>query len=153
MPDDLFEQLFNRLTCDRDRALVAMFLSTAARAAELLGVPRGRLDIGNQLIGVIRKGSGALQWLPASPDAFVWLRLYQRSMRGKVPSGPGAAVWWTLRPVGAGNPVRAGQAACLYSWRMPARRSCRQIRRRVSVAGSVIVSGSGCSGRAFAMPR
>lgn len=98
MPDDLFEQLFNKLTCDRDRALVAMFLSTAARAAELLGVPRGRLDIGNQLVGVIRKGSGALQWLPASPDAFVWLRLYQKSMRGEVPSGPGAPVWWTLRP-------------------------------------------------------
>jgi site-specific recombinase XerD len=98
IPDDLFEQLFARLSCDRDRALVAMFLSTAARAAELLGVPRGRIDIGNQLVGVIRKGSGALQWLPASPDAFVWLRLYQKSLRGKVPVGPGAPVWWTLRP-------------------------------------------------------
>jgi integrase len=98
IPDGLFEQLFARLTCDRDRALVAMFLSTAARAAELLGVVRSRLDIGNQLVGVVRKGTGALQMLPASPDAFVWLRLYQRDLRGKVPTGPGDPVWWTIRP-------------------------------------------------------
>ena len=25
---------------------------------------------------VWRKGSGAAQWLPASPEAFVWIRLY-----------------------------------------------------------------------------
>ena len=35
----------------------------------------------DQLIGVIRKGSRALQRLPASVDAFVWLKLYQRETR------------------------------------------------------------------------
>jgi hypothetical protein len=29
-------------------------------------------------ITVIRKGSRAIQQLPASPDAFVWLRLYHQ---------------------------------------------------------------------------
>ena len=43
---------------------------------------------GQQLITVIRKGSRALQQLPASPDAFVWLRLYQQEMHGLVPAGP-----------------------------------------------------------------
>jgi site-specific recombinase XerD len=50
-----------------------------------------------QVIGVVRKGSRALQQLPASTDAFVWLRLYQQEMRDLVPSGPDEALWWTLR--------------------------------------------------------
>jgi len=43
------------------------------------GAPRRtglRSGLGEQLIRVSRKGSGAEQWLPANPDAFVWLRLY-----------------------------------------------------------------------------
>ena len=43
---------------------------------------------GQQLIAVIRKGTRHLQQLPASPDAFVWLRLYQAQMHGLVPAGP-----------------------------------------------------------------
>jgi hypothetical protein len=46
---------------------------------------------------VIRKGSRALQPLPASPDAFVWLRLYQAQLAGIVPVGPGQPLWWTRR--------------------------------------------------------
>jgi site-specific recombinase XerD len=38
-----------------------------------------------------------MQPLPASPDAFVWLRLYQEETHGQVPSGPDDPVWWTLR--------------------------------------------------------
>ena len=38
-----------------------------------------------------------MQQLPASPDAFVWLRLYQQQMHGLVPAGPVDPVWWTLR--------------------------------------------------------
>jgi hypothetical protein len=37
------------------------------------------VDWGNQLICVRRKGTGAPQWLGASPESFVWLRLYQAS--------------------------------------------------------------------------
>jgi integrase len=35
---------------------------------------------------VVRKGSRAIQQLPAPPDAFVWLRLYQAQMHGLVPT-------------------------------------------------------------------
>jgi site-specific recombinase XerD len=63
----------------------------------LLGVLGSGADPGQQLITVIRKGSRVLQQLPASPDAFVWLRLYQQQMFGLVPAGPDHPVWWTLR--------------------------------------------------------
>ena len=61
-----------------------------ARAVGAAGAPRLRdADPGQQLITVIRKGSRALQQLPASPDAFVWLRLYQQQMHGLVPGRAG----------------------------------------------------------------
>ena len=49
------------------------------------------------MITVIRKGTRAMQQLPASPDAFVWLRLYQEQMRGLAPMGPDQPLWLTLR--------------------------------------------------------
>jgi integrase len=97
IPDEQFNRLFAGLGSHRDRALVAFFVSTGARAAELLGACVGDLDIGSQLITVVRKGSRALQQVPASPDAFVWLRLYQAQFQGQVPFGRDDPLWWTLR--------------------------------------------------------
>ena len=97
IPDVVFNELFARLPSHRDRALVAFWVSTGARASELLGVTCSGADPGQQLITVIRKGSRAMQQLPASPDAFVWLRLYQQQVHGLVPSGPDDPLWWTLR--------------------------------------------------------
>jgi integrase len=97
IPDQAFSDLFAGLACNRDRALIAFYISTGARACELLGVPRGLVAPEEQTIGVVRKGSRALQHLPASTDAFVWLRLYQQEMLGLVPGGPDEPVWWTLR--------------------------------------------------------
>ena len=97
IPDEKFNELFAALGSDRDRALVAFWISTGARASELLGVTGSGIDPGQQLITVVRKGSRALQQIPASPDAFVWLRLYQQQIRGLVPAGPDDPVWWTLR--------------------------------------------------------
>lgn len=97
IPDQAFNELFAALDCNRDRALVAFYISTGARASELLGVCQGLVVPEEQVIGVIRKGSRALQQLPASTDAFVWLRLYQQEMRDLVPSGAEEALWWTLR--------------------------------------------------------
>ena len=37
------------------------------------------------------------QELPASPDAFVWLRLYQVEMEGLIPRGRTKPLWWTRR--------------------------------------------------------
>jgi site-specific recombinase XerD len=97
IPDEKFDELFARLGSHRDRALVAFWVSAGARAAELLGARCADADPGQQLITVIRKGTRALQALPASPDAFVWLRLYQQQMHGLVPVGPDDPLWWTLR--------------------------------------------------------
>ena len=97
IPDEKFNQLFAALGSHRDRALVAFWVSTGARACELLGVTCRDADPGQQLITVIRKGTRHLQQLPASPDAFVWLRLYQAQMHGLAPAGPDDPLWRTLR--------------------------------------------------------
>jgi site-specific recombinase XerD len=62
-----------------------------------LSVTAASVDPGRQLIRVVRKGSGAAQEIPASVDAFVWLRLYQVEMDGLIPSGRRQPLWWTLR--------------------------------------------------------
>jgi site-specific recombinase XerD len=97
IPDEKFNELFVGLGSHRDRALVAFFVSTGARASELLGVRCGDVDAGSQLITVIRKGSRAVQPLPASPDAFVWLRLYQAEFHGQMRTGRDDPLWQTLR--------------------------------------------------------
>ena len=97
IPDERFSELFAALSTHRDRALVALWVSTGARASELLGLTCGDVDPGQQLITVVRKGTKALQLLPASPDAFVWLRLYEDEMHGLVPLGRDEPLWSTLR--------------------------------------------------------
>jgi len=97
VPDEEFNEIFARLPSHRDRALVAFYVSTGARASELLSATRGGVDPGRQLITVVRKGTRALQELPASADAFVWLRLYQLEVDGLLPKGSRQPLWWTLR--------------------------------------------------------
>jgi integrase len=97
IPDDEFDEIFARLPSHRDRALVAFYVSTGARASELLSAVQGDVDPGRQLISVTRKGTGEVQQLPASTDAFVWLRLYQVEMSGLLPVGRRQPLWWTLR--------------------------------------------------------
>jgi len=129
VPDAEFNEIFARLPSHRDRALVAFYVSTGARASELLSVTQGGVDPGGQLITVVRKGSGAQQQLPASTDAFVWLRLYQLEMGDLIPPGRRQPLWWTsrrpVRPLtyhGAHRMFervndRAGTAATLHSLR------------------------------------
>ncbi|MGH3637155.1 MAG: integrase, partial [Mycobacterium sp.] len=74
IPDERFAALFAQLGSHRDRALVAFWVSTGARASELLGAVAADVDPGQQLITVMRKGTRVLQPLPAAPDAFMWLR-------------------------------------------------------------------------------
>ena len=97
IPDEAFDQLFAKLSSHRDRALVAFYVSAGVRASELLRATVGDADPGRQLITVTRKGTRALQQVPASPDAFVWLRLYQAGLEGDVPAGPHQPLWWTRR--------------------------------------------------------
>ncbi|MFF2063303.1 site-specific integrase [Streptomyces sp. NPDC058200] len=91
MPDERWNELFSAIRSNRDRAILALAVSTAARASELLGLRGADLDWGDQLAQVRRKGSGVQQWLPASAESFVWLRLYLEEL------GPDTPVWWTLR--------------------------------------------------------
>lgn len=129
VPDEQFNEIFAALPSHRDRALVAFYVSTGARAPELLSATVAGVDPGRQLITVVRKGTRELQQLPASTDAFVWLRLYQVEMAGLVPRGRREPLWWTSRqPV---RPLtyhavhrmfervneRAGTAATLHSLR------------------------------------
>ena len=95
--DEEFNEIFARLPSHRDRALVAFYVSTGARASELLSTTQGGVDPGRQLISVVRKGTSEVQELPASTDAFVWLRLYQVQMTGLIPRGRRLPLWWTLR--------------------------------------------------------
>ena len=129
VPDTEFNEIFARLGSHRDRALVAFYVSTGARASELLSASLGGVDPGRQLISVVRKGSRATQELPASTDAFVWLRLYQLEMADRIPPGRRQPLWWTLR--GPARPLtyhgvhrmfervntRAGTATTLHSLR------------------------------------
>ncbi|MFJ7278486.1 tyrosine-type recombinase/integrase [Kitasatospora sp. NPDC098663] len=99
VPDDVVEDLFTSLGCHRDRALFSMFLSSGARAAEMLGMTIGDIHPGEGRIYVQTKGlGGAKEACPASPEAFAWLALYLGDLAqdGHRPA-PDEPVWWTLR--------------------------------------------------------
>jgi site-specific recombinase XerD len=98
IPDEQFNAIFAGLKYHRDRALLAFWVSTGARAEELLDSFQGDVYPGDQLISVTRKGSRDIQQIPASPDSFVWLRLYQEEIwkRGAL-RGRDQPLWFTLR--------------------------------------------------------
>ena len=95
MPDERWREVFAQLRSNRDRAILAIAISNGARAGELLGIRGVDLDWGDQLVRITRKGSRAQQWLPASAEAFVWIRLYLADLGD--PLQPNDPVWWTLR--------------------------------------------------------
>jgi site-specific recombinase XerD len=97
VPDSEFNEIFAGLPSHRDRALVAFYVSTGARASELLAATLAGTDPGRQLITVTRKGTRELQELAASTDAFVWLRLYQVEMADLIPAGRRQPLWWASR--------------------------------------------------------
>jgi integrase/recombinase XerD len=104
MPEERWRDLFAGLRSNRDRAILALAVSNGARAGELLGMRGADLDWGDQLVRVYRKGTGAAQWLPASPEAFIWLRLYLADLG--VPVELGDLVWQTLRRRNRGDGLR-----------------------------------------------
>ncbi|MGW2033416.1 tyrosine-type recombinase/integrase [Streptomyces sp. NPDC001811] len=58
MPDERWVDLFSAMQSNRDRAILALAVSTAARASELLGIRAVDVDWGDQLVQVRRKGTG-----------------------------------------------------------------------------------------------
>jgi integrase len=96
IPEEKYTEVFAGLKSHRDRALLAFWVATGARASELLSSRQSDARVGQQVIGVIRKGNGDYQELPATPDAFVWLRLYQEeAWRKGVLRGRSQPLWWT----------------------------------------------------------
>jgi site-specific recombinase XerD len=94
MPDVAADALFSTVRSHRDRALLSFWLSSGARATELLGLNHGGdLDAGSNTITVVSKGSRLRETIPASVDSFVWLALYLREEQP--PIVPGGPVWWT----------------------------------------------------------
>lgn len=72
IPDDAADALFGALRSHRDRALVSFWLSSGARASELLGLKHdGDVDAGANTITVVSKGSRLRETIPASVDSFV----------------------------------------------------------------------------------
>lgn len=94
IPDALWDELFAAMGCDRDRALLEFYVSSGARASELLGLILEDVDWGGQLVYVVSKGTRLRQPVPASPDAFRYLGRYL-AVDG-LPS-PGEPVWRTRR--------------------------------------------------------
>ena len=76
IPDHLWDELFERMGCERDRALLEFYVSSGARAEELLGVGIGDVDWAGQKVYVISKGTRQREAVPASPQAFVRLARY-----------------------------------------------------------------------------
>lgn len=77
IPDAQWGELFASLTCDRDRALLAAFISSGARAAEMLGARVEDLDWAGQRLWVVSKGSRERRMAPLSPEAlFGWAAIW-----------------------------------------------------------------------------
>ncbi|MGH3196049.1 MAG: tyrosine-type recombinase/integrase [Streptosporangiaceae bacterium] len=100
IPDGLFDELFARMRSDRDRALLAFYVSSGARASELPGLGMEDAGWAGKKIHVISKGSRLREAVPAPADALVYLACYL-GKAGRPPDG--MPVWRALR--GAGRPL------------------------------------------------
>ncbi len=94
IPDTLWDELFDTMGTHRDRALLAFYVSSGARASELLGMDGEHVDWGAQRLMVVSKGTRTLDPVPGSPEAFGHLALYFDEHGTPQPGEP---VWRTLR--------------------------------------------------------
>jgi integrase len=94
IPDAQWDELFTRMRCTRDRALLACYVTSGARASELLGVGLADIDWQSGQLWVISKGTRLRQAVPVSPEALAYLAAYLDE--AGLPSG-GGPVWRTRR--------------------------------------------------------
>lgn len=94
IPDAQWDELFDRMRCTRDRALLACYVSSGARASELLGLRLGDVDWRAGTLWVVSKGTRVRQQVPASPEALALLAAYLDE--AGLPSDNGL-VWRTRR--------------------------------------------------------
>ncbi|MGW0248357.1 tyrosine-type recombinase/integrase [Nocardia goodfellowii] len=108
IPDMLWDELFAAMSCDRDRALLLCYVSSGARAGELLAVGIGDVDWAGARIYVVSKGTWLRQPIPVSAEALRYLAKYLdtdgtpgideplwRTRRGK----PRALSYWAMRRI------------------------------------------------------
>ena len=96
LSDAVVSALFEAMTCDRDRAILTLGVGSGPRASELLGMTMADVDMGGQLIALTGKGHRDREWVPASPEAMLWLASYLAKTKGSRPVGE-AGLWWTSR--------------------------------------------------------
>lgn len=94
IPDEQWDELFGAMTNNRDRALMAFYVSSGGRASEVLEIRPGDVDWAKQRIYVVSKGTRLREPIPASPEAFHYLALYLDEYGMPEADGP---VWRALR--------------------------------------------------------
>lgn len=94
IPDAQWDELFARMGCVRDRALLACYVTSGARASELLGLHLGDVDWQGGKLWVVSKGSRVRQPVPVSPEALALLAAYLDDAGLPSEDGP---VWRTRR--------------------------------------------------------
>ncbi|MDJ0346757.1 site-specific integrase [Streptomyces sp. H10-C2] len=76
IPDAMWDEFFATMSHDRDRAAVLLYVSSGARASELLGVTPADINWQGQTVYVISKGTKLREPIPTSPQAMVVLAAY-----------------------------------------------------------------------------
>lgn len=94
LSEPLLQRVFAALRHDRDRALVAVALSSGARASELLSMVRNGIDVGLGVVSVVPKGRPGRVWIPLAPEALVLIGRYLAAQPPGLPDDP---VWMTIR--------------------------------------------------------
>lgn len=94
IPDHEWDALFAALGCDRDRALLEAYVSSGARASEVLGMSLEDVDWSRQLFYVVSKGSRLRQPVPVSPAGLRYLVAYLAD--AGLPA-PGEPLWRARR--------------------------------------------------------
>ncbi len=94
IPDSQWDELFARMGCNRDRALLACYVSSGARASELLGVRLIDVEWQRGKLWVVSKGTRLRQPVPVSPQALAYLAAYLDEIGLPSDGGP---IWRTRR--------------------------------------------------------
>ena len=76
IPDSQWTGLVGVLGCDRDRVLLECFVSSGARATEMLETTVADVDWSARRLWVVSKGSRVRRMVPLSPDAMTGLAEY-----------------------------------------------------------------------------
>lgn len=94
IPDQQWDDLFDRMRCTRDRALLSCYVDSGARASELLGLLLPDIDWQKGQLWVISKGTRERQPVPVSPTGLAYLTAYLEE--AGLPKD-GQQVWRTRR--------------------------------------------------------